>query len=117
MTEEIEKTQNLPPIPDKHYFTIGDVSDWCDVEQHVLRYWEQEFKQLKPVRRGGRRFYTQDDMQVVKKIYTLLKHEGYTIEGAKRKINSDEYNFRNQYNDRLVGEIINELQDILKSMK
>ena len=117
MTEEAKKSARFPLIPDKRYFTIGDVSEWCGVEQHVLRYWEQIFRQLKPIRRGGRRFYTKTDLLVVKKIYTLLKHEGYTIEGAKRKINSDEHNFKSHYNNRLLDEIIKELQDILKSME
>ena len=115
--EEAKKPQSFPLIPDKRYFTIGDVSEWCGVEQHVLRYWEQVFRQLKPIRRGGRRFYTQDDMLVIKKIYTLLKHDLHTIEGAKQKMDSEEPDFKNQYNDRLVGEVINELQDILKIMK
>ncbi len=117
MTEEAKKPTRYPLIPDKHYFTIGDVSEWCGVEQHVLRYWEQIFRQLKPVRRGGRRFYTKNDLLVVKKIYTLLKHEGYTIDGAKRKINSDEGAIKKHYNNRLLDEIIKELQAILKSMR
>ena len=117
MTEEAKKPTRYPLIPDKHYFTIGDVSEWCGVEQHVLRYWEQIFRQLKPVRRGGRRFYTKDDLLVVKKIYTLLKHEGYTIDGAKRKINGDESVPKGHYNNRLLDEIIKELQAILKSMR
>ncbi len=115
MTEEI-KTR-YPLIPDKHYFTIGDVSEWCGVEQHVLRYWEQTFRQLKPIRRGGRRFYTKNDLYIVRKIYTLLKHEGYTIDGAKRKINSDDRIPEKHYNSRLLDEVIKELQVILKSME
>ena len=117
MTEEVKKTTRYPLIPDKHYFTIGDVSEWCGVEQHVLRYWEQMFRQLKPIRRGGRRFYTKNDLLVVGKIYTLLKHEGYTIDGAKQKINSDERIPEKHYNDRLLDEVIKELQIILKSME
>ena len=117
MTEEAKNSPRYPLIPDKHYFTIGDVSEWCGVEQHVLRYWEQIFRQLKPIRRGGRRFYTKKDLLVVKEIYTLLKHEGYTIEGAKRKINSDEPSLKGHYNNRLLDEVIKELQAILKSME
>ena len=117
MTEEAKKPTRYPLIPDKHYFTIGEVSEWCGVEQHVLRYWEQVFRQLKPIRRGGRRFYTKNDLQVVKEIYTLLKHEGYTIDGAKRQINSNERVSKEQYNNQLLDEIINELQAILESME
>lgn len=117
MTKEAEQLTRFPLIPDKHYFTIGDASEWCGVEQHVLRYWEQIFSQLKPLRRGGRRFYTKDDLLTIEKIYTLLKQEGYTVEGAKRKMNSDEREFKKHYNDRLCGEIVKELEFILKSME
>ena len=116
MTEEVKKITSFPLIPDKHYFTIGDVSEWCGVEQHVLRYWEQIFRQLKPIRRGGRRFYTKEDLRVVKEIYTLLKDEGYTIEGAKRKINGNEHGSKDHYDNRLLDGIIKELQSILRGM-
>ena len=117
MTEVAKKTPHFPLLPDKHYFTIGEVSEWCGMEQHVLRYWEQVFRQLKPVRRGKRRFYTKADLYIVKKIYTLLKFEGYTIEGAKRKINSDEHqhSFQGHNDNRILDEVIKELQDILKT--
>ena len=117
MAEEARKPTRYPLIPDKHYFTIGDVSKWCGEEQHVLRYWEQVFRQLKPDRRGGRRFYTKSDLLIIRQIYTLLRHEGYTIDAAKRIINSDERASKEQYNNRLLDEIINELQAILKSME
>ena len=117
MTDEVKKLTRFPLIPDKRYFTISDVSEWCGIEQHVLRYWEQVFRQLKPVRRGGRRFYTKEDLLTIKKIYTLLKDEGYTIEGAKRKVNNDEPEHKSRNNDFLPDEIINELQDILNNME
>ncbi|MBC6414202.1 MAG: MerR family transcriptional regulator [Chromatiales bacterium] len=119
MTEVAKKASHFALLPDKHYFTIGEVSEWCGIEQHVLRYWEQVFRQLKPVRRGKRRFYTKKDLYIVKKIYTLLKLDGYTIEGAKRKINDDEYqhSFKVHYDNRILDEVIGELQDILKSME
>ena len=117
MTEKTKEAPSFPLLPDKRYFTIGEVSEWCGMGQHVLRYWEQIFRQLKPVRRGKRRFYTKTDLFIVKKIYTLLKYEGYTIEGAKRKINSDEHSVIEHYDNRLRDEVIKELQDILNNMK
>ena len=80
----------LPPIPAKRYFTIGEVSDLCLVKPHVLRYWEQEFPNLKPVkRRGNRRYYQRHDVLVIRKIRTLLYDEGFTIGGARQRIEGD----------------------------
>jgi len=80
-------TDTLPPIPEKRYFTIGEVSDLCSVKPHVLRYWEQEFPQLKPVkRRGNRRYYKQQDVQTVRNIRELLYEEGFTISGARLQL-------------------------------
>lgn len=77
----------LPEIPRKRYFAIGEVSYLCDVKPHVLRYWEQEFPQLKPVkRRGNRRYYQQDDVQMVRQIRTLLYEQGFTIGGARLRL-------------------------------
>ena len=77
----------LPEIPRKRYFAIGEVSDLCDVKPHVLRYWEQEFPQLKPVkRRGNRRYYQQDDVQMVRRIRSLLYEQGFTIGGARLRL-------------------------------
>lgn len=74
----------LPPIPDKRYFTIGEVGELCGVKPHVLRYWEQEFSQLKPVkRRGNRRYYRQQEVLLVRKIRELLYERGFTINGAR----------------------------------
>jgi len=115
--EKDQSPPSFPPVPEKLYFTIGEVSEWCGVEQHVLRYWEQVFRKLRPVRRGGRRFYTQSDLRTIKRIYMLLKHEGYTIEGAKRKINSAAYHYKGAYDACLVDKIVKELQVILKSME
>lgn len=75
------------PIPDKRYFTIGEVSQLCDVKPHVLRYWESEFSQLKPCkRRGNRRYYQRKDVLMVRKIRTLLYEQGYTIGGARQQL-------------------------------
>lgn len=77
----------LPEIPRKRYFAIGEVSELCDVKPHVLRYWEQEFPQLKPVkRRGNRRYYQQDDVLMVRKIRSLLYEQGFTIGGARLRL-------------------------------
>jgi len=77
----------LPPIPDKRYFTIGEVSELCLVKPHVLRYWEQEFPQLRPVkRRGNRRYYKQQDIMIVRDIRELLYEQGFTISGARGQL-------------------------------
>jgi len=81
----------LPPIPSKRYFTIGEVSELCAVKPHVLRYWEQEFPQLKPVkRRGNRRYYQRHEVQLIRTIRSLLYVEGFTISGARNKLEQAE---------------------------
>jgi DNA-binding transcriptional MerR regulator len=81
-----DKTE-LPPIPAKRYFTIGEVSDLCGVKPHVLRYWEQEFTQLRPVkRRGNRRYYQHHEVLLVRRIRQLLYEEGFTISGARNRL-------------------------------
>jgi DNA-binding transcriptional MerR regulator len=78
---------NLPPIPAKRYFTIGEVSELCGVKPHVLRYWEQEFTQLKPVkRRGNRRYYQHHEVLLIRRIRQLLYDEGFTISGARHRL-------------------------------
>jgi len=80
-------TSELPPIPPKRYFTIGEVSELCAVKPHVLRYWEQEFSQLKPVkRRGNRRYYQHHEVMLIRRIRTLLYEEGFTITGARNRL-------------------------------
>jgi len=77
----------LPDIPRKRYFAIGEVSELCAVKPHVLRYWEQEFPQLKPVkRRGNRRYYQHDDVQMIRRIRSLLYEQGFTIGGARQRL-------------------------------
>ena len=81
----------LPPIPAKRYFTIGEVSDLCGVKPHVLRYWEQEFTQLKPVkRRGNRRYYQHHEVLLVRRIRELLYEQGFTINGARHRLDENE---------------------------
>lgn len=82
-----ETTVILPPIPAKRYFTIGEVSDLCCVKPHVLRYWEQEFTQLKPVkRRGNRRYYQHHEVLLIRRIRDLLYEQGFTISGARNRL-------------------------------
>ena len=77
----------LPPIPAKRYFTIGEVSDLCQVKAHVLRYWEQEFTQLRPVkRRGNRRYYQHHEVLLIRRIRELLYGQGFTIQGARQQL-------------------------------
>jgi len=86
MTEIIPKDE-LPPIPAKRYFTIGEVSELCGVKPHVLRYWEQEFTQLKPVkRRGNRRYYQHHEVLLIRRIRELLYAQGFTINGARNRL-------------------------------
>lgn len=89
----LEPTDNneLPPIPGKRYFTIGEVSELCALKPHVLRYWEQEFPQLKPVkRRGNRRYYQRQDVETIRTIRSLLYEQGYTIGGARLRMTSED---------------------------
>ena len=80
----------LPTIPSKRYFTISEASNLCDVEAHVLRYWEQEFSQLSPIkRRGNRRYYQRHDVMLIRHIKELLYNNGYTIKGAKQKLSNE----------------------------
>ena len=88
MEQHVKKAE-LPPIPAKRYFTIGEVSELCGVKPHVLRYWEQEFTQLRPVkRRGNRRYYQHHEVLLIRRIRELLYEEGFTISGARNRLDS-----------------------------
>src|SRR5678815_3489034 len=90
MPEASRVNADLPPIPAKRYFTIGEVSELCAVKPHVLRYWEQEFAQLKPVkRRGNRRYYQHHEVLLIRRIRDLLYEQGFTINGARHRLESD----------------------------
>jgi len=107
---ETSNNNELMPIPDKRYFTIGEVSELCLVKPHVLRYWEQEFPQLSPVkRRGNRRYYQRDDVMVIREIRELLYDQGFTIGGARQQLETDD-----QTDPKAVQAIITELQSVLK---
>lgn len=89
MSEHLPNSE-LPPIPSKRYFTIGEVSELCGVKPHVLRYWEQEFSQLKPVkRRGNRRYYQHHEVMLIRRIRELLYEQGFTIIGARNRLVSE----------------------------
>ncbi len=84
---EHKGSSTLPPIPAKRYFTIGEVSELCGVKPHVLRYWEQEFTQLRPVkRRGNRRYYQHHEVLLIRRIRDLLYEQGFTISGARNRL-------------------------------
>ena len=106
--------RELPPIPAKRYFTIGEVSELCDVKPHVLRYWETEFPSLKPVkRRGNRRYYQRHDVLMIRQIRGLLYEEGYTIGGARLRIDGDSGKLDASASAQIVRQVRIELEEIL----
>ncbi|MEX0899955.1 MAG: MerR family transcriptional regulator [Gammaproteobacteria bacterium] len=108
----------LPPIPGKRYFTIGEVSDLCGVKPHVLRYWEQEFPQLKPVkRRGNRRYYQRHDVLVIRQIRSLLYDQGFTIGGARQRLSSTDAKDDVNQSQQIVRQVRNELEDLLELLR
>jgi DNA-binding transcriptional MerR regulator len=125
--EQNRKRAELPPIPAKRYFTIGEVSELCGVKPHVLRYWEQEFTQLKPVkRRGNRRYYQHHEVQLIRRIRELLYEEGFTISGARNRLDHSFTNgdkpepaARGRVNAGAVdlASVKRELRDVLDSLQ
>lgn len=116
----LEPSQNneLPVIPGKKYFTIGEVSELCDVKPHVLRYWEQEFPQLNPVkRRGNRRYYQRQEVLLIRQIRSLLYDHGYTIGGARQRLSGDEARQEETQYRQLVRQMISELEQLLNRLK
>ncbi|RRJ84352.1 MerR family transcriptional regulator [Aestuariirhabdus litorea] len=115
---EPSNNDELPPIPGKRYFTIGEVSDLCAVKPHVLRYWEQEFSQLNPVkRRGNRRYYQRQDVLMIRQIRSLLYDQGFTIGGARNRLSGDEVKEDNTQYRQIVRQMIAELEDVLEVLK
>lgn len=111
---EPSHNNELPPIPGKRYFTIGEVSDLCGVKAHVLRYWEQEFDELSPVkRRGNRRYYQRQDVMTIRQIRSLLYDQGYTIGGAKQKLHNEGEEGAAGQNAELIKQMITELEEVL----
>lgn len=116
----LEPSQNneLPPIPGKRYFTIGEASELCSVKAHVLRYWEQEFPQLTPVkRRGNRRYYQHQDVLMIRQIRSLLYDQGYTIGGAKQKLSGSDSKEDSKQAKQIIQQMIAELEEVLQVLK
>lgn len=113
------KTSNdLPLLPSKRYFTIGEVSELCAVKPHVLRYWEQEFPQLKPAkRRGNRRYYQRHDVMMVRQIRSLLYDDGFTIGGARQRLTGPEAKSDVNQSQQTVRQMRQELEDILQILR
>ena len=107
-------SSELPAIPGKRYFTIGEVSELCGVKPHVLRYWEQEFPQLKPLkRRGNRRYYQRQDVILIRQIRSLLYEHGFTIGGARQRLSGEEAKVDVNQSQQIIRQIRAELEDVL----
>ncbi len=110
--------KDLPPIPAKRYFTIGEVSELCGVKPHVLRYWEQEFEQLKPVkRRGNRRYYQRGDVIMIRQIRSLLYEQGFTIGGARQQLEGDSAQGDVSRSHQIIRQVRMELEEVLHVLK
>lgn len=115
---ELGNNDQLPTIPGKRYFTIGEVSELCDVKPHVLRYWEQEFPQLKPVkRRGNRRYYQRQDVLMIRQIRSLLYEQGFTIGGARQQLEGEQVGDHSTHYQQLIRQMITEMEDVLEVLK
>lgn len=115
---EAGNNSELPAIPGKRYFTIGEVSELCGVKPHVLRYWEQEFPQLKPVkRRGNRRYYQRQDVLVIRQIRSLLYEQGFTIGGARNRLQGEDAREDQTQAQQIVRQIRIELEEILRILR
>jgi DNA-binding transcriptional MerR regulator len=113
-----KKLSELPPIPDKLYFTISEVSELCKLKSYVLRYWEQEFSQLKPKRRGNRRYYQQQDILLVRQIKNLLYNQGFTIDGARTQLSkNDNKNTLVYHTKEFIKNTVSNLEQILSVLK
>ena len=118
MLEVTSSNNELPPIPGKRYFTIGEVSELCDVKPHVLRYWEQEFPQLKPLkRRGNRRYYQRQDVILIRQIRSLLYEHGFTIGGARQRLSGEEAKVDVNQSQQIIRQLRVELEDVLNILK
>src|SRR5579864_7712455 len=115
---EPANNNELPPIPGKRYFTIGEVSELCAVKPHVLRYWEQEFEQLAPVkRRGNRRYYQRQDVLVIRQIRSLLYEQGFTIGGARNRLTGDDAQVDLNQSQQIVKQVRLELEELMKILR
>ena len=115
---EPSNNNELPAIPGKRYFTIGEVAELCDVKPHVLRYWEQEFETLSPVkRRGNRRYYQRGDVVLIRQIRSLLYDQGFTIGGARQRLTGDGNKQEMTPYKQLIDQTISELENLLESLR
>ncbi len=115
---ETANDSSLPVIPGKRYFTISEASDLCGVKAHVLRYWEQEFPQLKPAkRRGNRRYYQHHDVLLIRQIRCLLYEQGFTISGARQQLSGEEAKHDSVQSKQIVRELRLELEELLQDLK
>lgn len=115
---EPSNNSDLPAIPGKRYFTIGEVSELCEVKTHVLRYWEQEFPQLKPLkRRGNRRSYQRQDVILVRQIRSLLYEQGFTIGGARLRLSGEEAREDSNQSQQIIRQLRAELEKTLELLR
>lgn len=115
---EPSHNNELPPIPGKRYFTIGEVSELCQVKAHVLRYWEQEFSQLAPVkRRGNRRYYQRQDVLMIRQIRSLLYEQGFTIGGARQRLEGEQGRMESSMVQQIVKQLRLELEEVLQILR
>lgn len=115
---EASNNSELPAIPGKRYFTIGEVSDLCAVKPHVLRYWEQEFPSLKPLkRRGNRRYYQRHDVILIRQIRSLLYEQGFTIGGARQRLSGEEAKDDSNQSQQIIRQLRTELEEVLDLLR
>ena len=115
---EIGNNDELPTIPAKRYFTIGEVSELCAVKPHVLRYWEQEFEALSPSkRRGNRRYYQRADVLLIRQIRDLLYHQGFTISGARQKLAAPVAKSQPVQSLEVIRQLRREVEEVLRFMR
>ena len=118
MLDPTSNSSDLPAIPGKRYFTIGEVSDLCAVKPHVLRYWEQEFPHLKPLkRRGNRRYYQRQDVILIRQIRSLLYEHGFTIGGARQRLSGEEAREDVSQSQQIIRQLRVELEDVLNILR
>jgi len=115
---EPPSNSELPAIPGKRYFTIGEVSELCGVKPHVLRYWEQEFPHLKPLkRRGNRRYYQRQDVILIRQIRSLLYEHGFTIGGARQRLSGDDARVDVNQSQQIIRQMRAELEEVVLILK
>lgn len=115
-----QNSNKIKSIPDKRYFTIGEVGELCDLEAHVLRYWEQEFSSLNPMKRSGnRRYYIREDIMIVRRIQDLLHNQGFTIEGARKQFAKGANNTATGggYKKEVLNGLLGDLENVLSELE